>query len=81
MMELDFDFDAWQKEQNTKRANRRAELERAFRDGKKVREQMPRKINIWPDCSPFVPEYNTPENLAEHVESREYGFGWALTII
>jgi hypothetical protein len=44
-------------------------------------EEMPNKRNFWPVCSPFVPSWNTPEFLAEHLEARENGFGWQLTIV
>ena len=72
-----FDFAAWQAEQSGKRAARRAALEVALRAGRSV-AQIGR---VWPACSPFIPECNTPEYLAEHIESREYGFGFATKIV
>ena len=76
-MEPDFDFAAWQAEQAAKRAARRAELEAALRAGRSVTQLG----HTWPACSPFIESANTPEYLAEHIESREYGFGFTTEIV
>ena len=67
----------WKEHQKIKRAIRLNDLKKALSTGKKV-IQIGR---IWPDSSPFLPKYNTPEYLAEHIENREHGFGFKTEII
>lgn len=72
-----FNYDEWQADQNRKRYARREEIRQALDQGRKVFQLR----SVWPDCSPFLAEWNTPEHLAEHIESREYGFGFETRIL
>ena len=36
---------------------------------------------IWPACSPFMAQWNTPEYLAYHLENREYGLRFETEIV
>jgi hypothetical protein len=81
-------FDAWlarwKGDRETRRTARRIELETALRNGSKVRQVYgdgEAAASIWPDCSPFVAELNTPANLARHIERREDGFGFETEIL
>ena len=74
---MDFDFKAWQRDQEVKRAARRLELQNALEDGLQISQLG----HLWPDCSPFIEECNNPEYLARHIESREYSFGFQTDII
>ena len=66
----------WKDQQKIKRENRINDLKKALSLGKKIVQSG----RIWPDCSPFLPQYNTPDYLAEHIENREYGFGFKTVI-
>ena len=59
------------------RESRRRELELHLANGGQVKETFGPANSptflIWPDCSPFLAEYNTPSHLARHIENREYG--------
>lgn len=87
----EFDFSAWRAEQNRKRARRRLELETALRAGKVVRQHgsfwtvdatistlfgPPSVFRTFIDTAQADPAY-----LADHLESREYGFGFETVIL
>lgn len=84
----DFCFDCWRAEREQKRALRRLELEDAFRFGKVVRQ----RNTIWSTAGVihngiradvvFIEPYQSdPVYLAEHIESREHGFGFKTEIL
>ena len=74
---MGFNFKAWQAEQDSRRMLRRWELFDALENGQVVMQAG----KEWPECSPFLEIFNTPESLAEHIESREYGFGFKTEIL
>ena len=59
-----------------RRGRRRVELCRLLSEGSKLKQDG----RIWPDCSSFLPQYNTPAHLARHLEAREFGFGWPVEV-
>jgi len=67
------------------RESRRRELEAHLASGGRVQETMgpPSRplVLIWPECSPFLAEYNTPACLARHIENREYGLRFRADLI
>lgn len=56
---------------------RRSLFAEVLREGGSIR-QMGR---LWPLCSPFLPEWNTPEHLAKHIEAREHGMGLKCDVL
>lgn len=75
-------FDSWMKAQRKRTANRKNEIIEALKNGHKILQQIGnRPPSIWPDCSPFLPQYNTPEYLGNHIAIRESGFGFETRII
>ena len=78
-----FDFDKWQADQDAKRARRVAELTAAFAAGQTVIETLPRGQELaWRvGANTFIEPYKSdPTHLAKHIENREYGFGFTVTI-
>lgn len=66
-------FDCWQDDREARRARRREEIAAHLAAGRKV-EQLG---SVWPDCSPFAAQVD----LAEHLESREWGFGFPTILL
>jgi hypothetical protein len=63
-------------------ASREAGLVAALREGKRIRQIVSEAYtSVWPDCSPFLPECNTPEYLGHHLAIRERGFGFETIIL
>jgi hypothetical protein len=62
---------------DVKKNNRYNELKSALEAGKKINQSG----RIWPDCSPFYPQYNTPEYLADHLVNRELGLSMRTEIV
>lgn len=61
-----------------KKKNKRFnDLRKALESGKKILQGP----SVWPDCSPFYPNYNTPEFIADHLINREYELGLKTKII
>lgn len=72
----------WQMEEGHRRVERVKELETHLARGGKIKvTYADGHVSIWPDCSPFVPEANTPGYLAAHIEAREYGFGLQTELV
>ena len=64
------------------RENRRVEIEQHLAAGGNVRQGFPpRWEGVWPECSPFLPQRNTPEFLATHIEAREFSFGMETVLV
>ena len=94
-MRTDFDFDAWKREQAEKRARRRSELRAALEAGLAIWHGgsvwstagiiSPAGRFGNPDTHAFAvflePYQSDPAYLADHIENREYGFGFETTII
>lgn len=86
----DAEWDGWfryrQWRRDERRRERRAEFARAIRDGRKIVER-PRgtflPMTVWPDAwgVSLASGQRTAEDIADHVESREFGFGWDVDIV
>lgn len=83
-----FDFAEWQQQQDAKRAARRAELLQAFRNGLAVTQAG----TVWTTAGVIYRDgradavfidsaQSDPAYLAEHIENREYGFGFHTSIL
>ena len=59
------------------------QLEQHLSAGDTIREYMGKRFNDWHinQEGPFLPEYMTPENLAEHLTLRHMGFDTQLIVI
>lgn len=87
----DFDFTVWRAEQELKRANRRRELRDAFASGRVVRQLSTiwstagvitcRDGIVYGDCIFIDAAQSSPDYLANHLENREYGFGFPTEIL
>lgn len=79
---FDFNYEKWVAEREARRPVRRAELKAALDAGKVLvewRSKAMQEFTVWP-CKHYLK--NGPnEKIAEHVENREYGFGWTVEIM
>lgn len=79
-----FDFEVWQRERQAIRDARVLELQRAMEAGATVRETLhgtPPHVIHWPEAGRAWLRGNSLPEIARHVESREYGFGFKVEVI
>ena len=92
-----FCFECWQNGQRAMRARRVQLLRAAIASGATVIEGWPNgrrtewnlagTVTVYTDGTrselhqPFIASAMTPAYLADHLENRQYGFGWKLVII
>ncbi len=90
MTDTYFDFKAWQAQQAAERAMRRVAIQTAISQGVAVRQNG----TIWTTAGVITTRFgiradaifidscqSDPAYIAEHLENREYGFGWPVEIL
>lgn len=71
-------FDCWTADRAVKRETRRLQLHAHLSAGGEVLQAG----STWPKCSPWTPEYAADwRRMADHLEAREYGFGFPTTLL
>jgi len=60
---------------------REEELVNALKNGDTIRQIIGHYRGYWPKCSPFLPQYNTPEYIGHHLYLREHVWGLDTLII
>lgn len=87
---MSFDFDTWKTQQQTKRNNRKLEIESALRRGLIVRQArtfwstagyIATAFGVHADAAFIEPYASDPVYLANHLENREYGLGFETVIL
>ena len=82
-MQEEWSFEGWQQGWKRRMAAMRERLLIVLKAGKIVGEAWhggSAQVRLWPNCAPFLPEYKTPEYIADHLINRHGGFGTILYV-